>query len=684
MEMASCKEVIEPKPKTLKSQQKTTPKKNSSKKIDLRPSKSRPTSSQESQHEISASDDNGTWSDIQRQGQTMLFKCPMCHCLTSERLKMTRHISLRHVDSIVIGETDPVVVIVDQENLHSCKDCHLMYGEREAALICQLTHVGIEVETCNICLDTFPTKTALLHHLLGFHHTMFCQLCQKGFHTYDGMVTHCQLHVHEKLIPRDANGKMVIEIGIHNGKTFLFPNENELNAEKFCISSKIPPAVIADSRLFYCILCQQNIEGELTHIVHMKTHESNRPLSCLKCQEQFHTEADLKQHYKLNKYCTVNKITYDTRVLGRPDCICFVCLLVFEDRKSLDKHQFEHIRQQNPMLMKKSLKVMHSLKCFLDKVPNVVETKQNIEWHNDLKSADQNYGLQNLMLEVHANGLEEKHPSHHNWSCCQKNVGDKTTTTLNCPFCTLPHKHLEKHIGSHFDVHNPTQIRCCNSVFNTYEEQSIHVESVHKPKDDVRYFCPYCLVPVGLSHLKNHHYGISFHSNKIRCSYCYMLFNRNEFKHHLADRNPNANLNKVCGCPSYKMPRQIATSPTKKTKTTKALVKSFNQFNKKENPKKGGKGKTLQQLSLSTPSVFTAPRKNVSEDVIQGASSATFDDGGDDFTSKMPGTIMLISIFYSFIPGFTWLNYPKQFELISPLISIAHEIFHQFQFCITL
>lgn len=630
MEKTSCKDVAEP--KALKSQPRSTPKKNASKKLSLTPSKNKSTSSQGSQQEISASDDNGTWSDIQRQGQTMLFKCPMCHCLTSERLKMTRHISTRHVDSIVIGETDPVVVIVDQENLHSCKDCHLMYGEREAALICQLTHVGIEVETCNICLDTFPTKTALLHHLLGFHHTMFCQLCQKGFHTYEGMVTHCQLHVHETLIPRDVNGKMVIEIGIHNGKTFLFPNESEMNAEKFCISSKIPPAVIADSRLFYCVLCQQNIEGELTHIVHMKTHESNRPLTCLKCQEQFHTEADLKQHYKTNNHCTVNKITYDERVLGRPDCICFVCLLVFEDRKALEKHQFEHIRQQNPLLMKKSLKVMHSLKCFLNKVPNVVEMKQTIEWHNDLKNADQNYGLQNLMLEVHTAGVEEKHPSNHNWSCCRKNLTNKNST-LNCPFCTLPHKHLEKHISTHFDAHNPTQIRCCNSVFNTYEELSIHVENVHKPKDDVRYFCPYCLVPVGLSHLKTHHYGISFHSNKIRCSYCYMLFNRNEFKHHLADRNPNANLNKVCGCPSYKMPRQIATSPTKKKKKpTVALVKS-KQSSNRENRMMEGKGNYSQKSSSSSsPSVFTALRKNLSEEIQE--SPAVIDDnvGRGDLT----------------------------------------------------
>ena len=628
-EMGTCKKWTESTPEPLKS---PPPKKNVSKSF---PFKTRSSSQESQESQVSSTDDNGTWSDLQRQGQTMLFKCPVCHCLTSERLKMMKHISSRHEDSIVIRESDPIVVIVDQENLQSCKDCHLLYGEKEAALICQLSHVGIEVETCNICLDTFPTKTALLHHLLGFHHTMFCHLCHKGFHTYEGLVTHCQLHVHETLIPRDANGKMVIEIGIHNGKTFLFQNQNESNAEKFCISSKIPPAVIADSRLFYCILCQQNIEGELTHIVHMKTHELKRPLSCLKCQEQFITDSDLKKHYKGNNKCKLKMISYDQRVTGRPSCICFVCLLVFEDNKALYKHECEHGRYQNPLLLKKSLKVMNSLQCFLNKVPNVVEVKQTIEWPADLKNADQIYGLKKLVEDI------KVQPVNHNWSCCKKSVVDKNCA-LNCPFCFVPNKMIERHLLSHNDTHNMTQIKCCTYVFSTYDDLLVHVEKVHKPRDDVRYFCPYCFVPVGLSHLKRHHYGISFHSNKIRCSYCCMVFNKKEFKQHLADKNPNANLSKTCSCPSYKTSNELTTSLTKSGSGNAKGAAKGNQFKQIKKIKKEVRRDQQDERPYSnasvdcwTPTPHISPNDVVSSPTIETCSQLV---EADDFTVKIPGT----------------------------------------------
>lgn len=152
--------------------------------------------------------------DPNQRGPKMFFKCPVCHCLATEFKKMERHLATKHAASRCILEDEPVVVTVKQELIKRCDFCHLTYAEDRASLLCQLAHVGVETETCNICLETFQTQTALLHHVLGRHKSMFCPLCHKGFHTYEGMVTHCQLHVHEMLIPRDANGKMVIEIGM--------------------------------------------------------------------------------------------------------------------------------------------------------------------------------------------------------------------------------------------------------------------------------------------------------------------------------------------------------------------------------------------------------------------------------------------------------------------------------------
>ena len=75
-------------------------------------------------------------------------------------------------------------------------------------------------------------------------------------------------------IPRDENGKIVIEI--EDQKNWeqdcekLFPNQDETQP-CFVITPKILPSILEDTRLFFCHVCKKTIEGELTYIIHIKT-----------------------------------------------------------------------------------------------------------------------------------------------------------------------------------------------------------------------------------------------------------------------------------------------------------------------------------------------------------------------------------------------------------------------------
>ncbi|XP_066923801.1 uncharacterized protein [Clytia hemisphaerica] len=466
------------------------------------------------------------------------FKCSLCHSVFTLYQEVIDHFSERH--SLVKQYLEPGIMCAKQNQLHTCVNCGLVYSCSHAMLICRLSHIGIEVETCSVCLDTLPTKTSLQYHMLGKHKSLFCHICYKGFHSYQDLLNHCQLHVHEILIPRDENGKMMIEIGTtNNPKTFLFDKQTEEESEKFLCTSLIPPNVIADNRLFYCAICQQNIEGELTHIVHMKTHQSKRPLSCLVCHQRFDSVDELNEHHKTNSH-KKQRNTFDDRVLRLPTGhICFLCFLVFEDSTSLRQHQSDHAKPISDEELKKSLSIMNSVNSYVMRSSEPHDKNNNaVDWPEDLKCVEKFCGIERLVArDLLSNMHAGKGPDlQHNWNCCTKKA------KVFCPICSSNVDELSEHYQTvHLDSGKPSSIFCCQKEFKTYVEVVSHTKQRHgKMLKSGRslFMCPHCFVPETYVHIMGHHEGISFTSQTIRCSYCNLLFHQNNFREHLRSKNP--------------------------------------------------------------------------------------------------------------------------------------------------
>lgn len=419
-------------------------------------------------------------------------------------------------------------------------------------VLCRLSHVTIEVETCLICLDTFQNRKSLIYHMASTHKAPFCTICYKAFHSFKELRKHCQLHVTESLINRDSKGKMIIQLENKRKATKtankLFPKESDQSIdERFILSPEVPVAVLSDSRLFFCHICLKNIEGELTYIVHMKTHPVNRRLACLVCQLNFQTREELHHHYEANVKHNVRLGSSNLRDYNKQinKYSCTLCLLVFETKADLQRHigsvPTEAIGnlKRSVQMMEKVVRYVNITRVNNKKKPAIASPNRSSssssdhddnaleDWTDDLRLAQQLFGLQRIM--------EWKDKL---WVCLPHKWSPTAVVEQHpcCPICfsVLPSRDdFLLHFKGHLKTGQQRMVSCCGKDFHDSPEFTDHITEHITVRGGGLCFCLHCNVMADVTHMLNHHKGLVFRSNKIRCPYCNLVFPQKFFLKHL-------------------------------------------------------------------------------------------------------------------------------------------------------
>ncbi|XP_057316920.1 uncharacterized protein LOC130657939 isoform X2 [Hydractinia symbiolongicarpus] len=470
--------------------------------------------------------------------------CTICCRLFDCQETCLLHVAIFHNIKVKELQTKYIKKTKFDQHLQTCSICNAHYTNEIALWRHSFHHAGVAVETCYVCDQSFSTATELKVHTYLAHSGFYCELCYKVFHSLDAFTEHSQLHVIEANVPRDNNGKMVIEIEQNKLSSLehqsLFPEE-ETGPKKFVITSKIPKEILGDSRLFYCYVCKQNIEGDLTFIVHMKTHAEPRLLLCLLCKRKFANAEQLCEHIKkhfvhekMNVRIDSDEVLSDEEELDK----CSLCCQVFETSKELTEH-------------KKNNKTDTSVGFFLAAdwigayvtkyctLKNSGEKSKEDEWGSDWKIAKE-YDLKKILSGINVKN-NISHPE------VATKVPQDPAICLHC-LVSVPANYEKYHIRKHLQSLTKHGVRCllCTEVVNV-DALPDHMKSNHSDKlmlDDV--ICPHCFVLLrkkeGISvHMAKHQQNLSIGSPFIYCAYCNDLLRRDALVLHMTSQWQNEN-----------------------------------------------------------------------------------------------------------------------------------------------
>ena len=260
-------------------------------------------------------------------------------------------------------------------------------------------------------------------------------------------------------VPRDENGKMLIEVDEEadvkdaSKKEKLFP---ELETT-FYISSKIPSSYLEDLRLFYCYVCEKNIEGELTFVVHMKTHLVPRRLSCMICMSKFDDDDDFRDHMASHFDEEGNIIVVEKIADTDDDCLekCRVCSEVFLNQAERDKHvagEKSRIANQDKAVTKSMIRSVDAITYYVQKYIDLKSVKESNQ-----EERSQSWPFDWLIAERHdlKRIFEWCLKQTHGPSCAHPRVQSRFAYNyFICPYCHVFLKnnnvmvHMNKHVSS--------------------------------------------------------------------------------------------------------------------------------------------------------------------------------------------------------------------------------------------
>nr|XP_019557391.2 zinc finger protein 664-like [Aedes albopictus] len=210
---------------------------------------------------------------------------------------------------------------------------------------------------------------------------------------------------------------------------------------------------------------------------------------CLRCNELYSSTADLESHLKEKHTTTL---------------LCDICLRLFEDEKSLNRHRVFHLGA-NP---------------FTCEVCNK-QCKNSSHLHFHRRShftADLGYGCPHCQRRFSSSGNRQKH-------IARVHIQDKRYKCPNCQESFIYPRQLKIHLERSHLTADPGSHRCpdCNIPFKTNEELVKHRESAHyhKLRPHACDQCPSRFKQLG--HLKTHkltHSGLK----PFKCDRCEKQF----------------------------------------------------------------------------------------------------------------------------------------------------------------
>lgn len=196
------------------------------------------------------------------------------------------------------------------ENLHTCKDCnkkissksafkfHLKICQNADSLknyeceICQkkfyfksdllrhsLTHSGARPHKCDFCGTTFKLRGALVEHVKSLHENYKypCETCGKIFTAMRNLKRHTVTHKSDF----EASKPLCTECG----KSFRFKSDLEKHKR-----------IHTGERAFQCKICKKSFRLNSHLKQHMVTHTGEKPFKCKFCEKGFSQLANVLCH----------------------------------------------------------------------------------------------------------------------------------------------------------------------------------------------------------------------------------------------------------------------------------------------------------------------------------------------------------------------------------------------------
>ena len=460
------------------------------------------------------------------------FKCVICSRLfqTSEQCRF--HLSTDHNINILtlrtyfLRKANQKQTDLEHQIRHTCHVCHLVFGDKNELWKHIFSHANITTEKCYVCNETFTHCSELKVHVYCRHKVLFCRCCYKMFHNVSQQQEHAQLHVTEANIPRDEMGKMMIEVDSNNNKKerteYLFPNEDKYQP-MFSLSAKVAPEVLEDNRLFHCLICSKNIEGELTFIVHMKTHAEPRPLVCLLCAKTFKDVVDLEIHLKahFDNKTSMQDLNDDSGDDVDNIFLCNLCCEVFDSNDELTQHYVEY--KNSPKAL--DYPIADSVTELVYKYCNSKEKQMNCDWGMDWQISER-YDLREMFKNCHSKHSISK----------QYHPPIETSQPIAhelCQFCfaQIERTDVKQHLSLHQNgIVRGEDITCvyCGLQLHRSVLQS-HMELIHPNiyanlNDKEKVKCQFCCVVISREdipkHMTQHQKGLPVCSTFIHCAYC--------------------------------------------------------------------------------------------------------------------------------------------------------------------
>lgn len=239
--------------------------------------------------------------EIFRSALNIRLKCNICQKLYSKKWRLLKHLQTCGEPEIAQSRTSP-------ETFSTCSFCNKVFQSK-----CFLdTHIKRmhSVYTCDICEDTFPTRSGFYYHQKTKHIKDFfiCQYCGKKCLTNNSLNIHTLTHTH-----RDKAQCICPVCGktFHYSGGLFYHMKIHNNERKYC-----------------CLFCDRRFYTTTAQQRHIRTHTGERPYACKYCNRRFFSNSELKKHLYLHT--------------GNMPHHCLYCKKGFTCKYNLKKHMIKH------------------------------------------------------------------------------------------------------------------------------------------------------------------------------------------------------------------------------------------------------------------------------------------------------------------------------------------------------
>jgi len=258
-----------------------------------------------------------------------IFKCVVCDLIYEAQEEMRQHDDELHVqngkficseqcDFKSLRKKDFVLhylSIHKSKKLYKCSECPEEFFMDISSYRDHLRkdhELDVDANTCPFCFKSFE-KSKLYHHVEREHNKvkLQCNICQKVFHSKNGLKIHTDMHSGASVVACNFCGKSF------NNKYLL-----ESHVEAHHMNSK-----------YDCKICAKSYSSKARLSSHIRNTHNDKRISCDQCEYKTLNITRLKAHKVIHK---------DERLYS-----CDLCDFKFKRKDEVKKHRSSHFDEKN-------------------------------------------------------------------------------------------------------------------------------------------------------------------------------------------------------------------------------------------------------------------------------------------------------------------------------------------------